>query len=122
MTLKDLNPKKLVPTQEQSLNLSRLLDACNLIEHLYSLPLVVNRGLSSIEDQNRINPEHPHDAHVRGAGVDFADPDRKLQAWWILNIPLAEMLGVYFENFQYTPRHVHMQIYPPASGHRFFIP
>lgn len=122
MTLKDLNPEKLVPTGEQALNLSRLLDACNLIEHLYKQSLVVNRGLSSAADQDRINPGHPHDAHVKGAGVDLADTERKLQAWWIVNIPLAEMLGVYFENFLYTPQHVHMQIYAPPSGHRFFIP
>lgn len=38
------------------------------------------------------------------------------------NLIAAEVHGVYFEDFSYTPSWVHIQVVPPKSGRRVFVP
>lgn len=60
--------------------------------------------------------------HLTGDGVDIADPDGALQKWLKKNVKKLEELGLYCEDFKYTPGWVHIQQRAPKSGNRFFIP
>lgn len=60
--------------------------------------------------------------HLTGDAVDIADPDGELQKWLKKNVKKLEALGLYCEDFKYTPGWVHIQQRAPKSGNRFFIP
>lgn len=60
--------------------------------------------------------------HLTGDGVDIADSDGEFQKWLKKNVKKLEELGLYCEDFKYTPGWVHIQQRPPKSGKRFFIP
>lgn len=60
--------------------------------------------------------------HLRGLAVDIYDPDQELQKWCLAHDEDLEELGLYFEDFGYTPDWVHCQGGAPASGKRYFKP
>lgn len=123
ITREELNPNNYPLTGDLAKNFERLYIVCNAIRIAYAKPLIVNRGVSSPSDQQRINPSHPHDAHVMAAGVDFKDPPYQgFWDWCTDNLEFLIKLNVYLEDRAYTPSHVHLQIYAPASGKRIFIP
>lgn len=90
----------------------------------------VTSGLRTREDQLRIYkakgiPESKipwGSKHLTGGAVDIFDPEKKLQAWCLANIPELEAADLYCEDFGSTPNWVHFQIFPPKSGKRFFMP
>lgn len=61
-------------------------------------------------------------AHLTGRAADIADRDGSLAAWCYANIPILEQAGLYLEDPTRTKGWVHMQIVPPQSGSRFFMP
>ena len=66
----------------------------------------------------------PNSNHKQGLAVDIYDPVESLDNF--VNDPkqakLIEGLGLYFEHKDYTKGWCHVQIVPPKSGKRFFIP
>ena len=62
----------------------------------------------------------PKSRHMTGEGIDIADSDGALDAW-LTDERLAQ-LGLYREHPDATPGWCHVQIVPPKSGHRTFIP
>ena len=122
-------------------NIMTLLERVNKIRSLYGKPMKVTSGYRSKEDQIRIYKEkaskkqHPFldgkydeskvpmkSMHLRGAAIDVFDPDKKLQEWCLSNESILEKVGIWCEDFKYTKNWVHMQIFAPKSGKRFFIP
>lgn len=112
-------------------NLMDLLEKGNKIRTAYGKPMIINRGYSSPEEQIAIykkkgitdlNKIPMHSAHLVGAAMDVNDPKQELQKWCLANLNLLESVGLWCEDFKSTPVWVHLQIYPPKSGNRFFIP
>lgn len=111
-------------------NLQRLHYVSNYIRRLYAKPLIVTSGFRSMDDHLRIYRERGiaeekvpmGSMHLRGAAIDFSDPDKKLQKWIAENMRVSEILDVYYESFDATPNWVHLQIFPPMSRNRFFQP
>lgn len=61
--------------------------------------------------------------HIVGLAVDLRDtPDRDLARWCCRNLGELEELGLYMEDPQWTPTWVHLQIVPPHSGRRVYVP
>lgn len=120
ITAHELNPHGYVPTDEQSQNLAELLKRINEVRTAYGKPLTVTSGLRSASDQQRINPGAPRSYHLLGAAADISDPDGALYAWCKANEPLLERVGLWLEERQGAWQH--FQIYPPRSGHRWFLP
>jgi hypothetical protein len=64
--------------------------------------------------------------HLTGEGIDLQDhDDRRLARWCVKNRDLLERLGLYMEDPRWTGGDspwVHLQLRPPASRKRFFIP
>ena len=56
------------------------------------------------------------------AAIDLADPDGKLDEFCMANLDLLESLGLYLEHPSATKGWTHLQILPPRSGKRVFIP
>lgn len=115
-------------------NLEDLLLKANKFRTAYGKPLRVTSGYRSIEDHLRIykakgitdKAKIPMKSkHLYGLAVDVVpveDPIGHLHDWVKDNEGLMVDFGLWFESFDATKTWVHMQILPPASGNRFFIP
>ena len=62
--------------------------------------------------------------HMTGQACDLSDDDEKLDGWCLLAEGRAalERIGLWQESPPSTPRWAHLQIVPPKSGNRVFIP
>lgn len=109
-------------TQEISDNLDKLLIPMNKVRSAWNMPMNVSSGWRPPS----INAATPGAAtkskHMIGLAVDIADPDGKLWAWVMKNLPLMQQLGLYFEDKRWTPSWVHFQLGAPVSGKRVFVP
>ena len=63
-----------------------------------------------------------HSRHLTGQAVDLPDRDRTLATWCADNLDIAREIGLWFEDFRWTPTWVHCQIVPPKSGKLVYIP
>jgi hypothetical protein len=122
ISAKELNPHNYPTTPEVAANLNNLLIIMNKVRDAYGKPMLITSGLRSDADQARINPKAPKSNHILGLACDVSDPNGELWAWCMLNMPLFEALGVYFEDKNKTPQWVHYQIVAPKSGKRIFTP
>lgn len=109
-------------TQEISDNLDKLLIIINKVLVAYGHSMIISSGWRP-PAINRVTPGAATDsAHCLGLAVDIFDPDGKIVAWVLQNLALMKSLGIYLEDFRWTPDWVHFGIRKPASGHRIYIP
>lgn len=109
-------------TKEISDNLDKFLVVLNKIRAAYNAPMRVNSGWRPPS----INASTPGAAtrsrHLLGLACDFHDPDKKIWNWCLKNLQLLKDLNVFIEDRRWTPTWTHMQLGPPSSGRRIFIP
>ena len=111
------------------ITLRNLEDLCRKINMLgYGPAMYASSCLRSIKDQKRINPKAMGSSHLYGAAVDIKDPAGAL-AKWLQTVEGQRKLiecGLWMENPDYTTNKngswVHLSIYTPRSGKRYFIP
>lgn len=61
--------------------------------------------------------------HRTGQAVDLVDAGRRaLTRWCLRNLDALEDLGLWMEDPRWTPSWLHLQLVPPASGRRVYIP
>lgn len=61
--------------------------------------------------------------HLTGQGIDLRDTaNRDLARWCLANLDTLEAIGLWMEDPQWTPSWVHLQIRPPGSGRRVYVP
>lgn len=60
--------------------------------------------------------------HITAEAIDLPDADRTLATWCVDNLDVLEEIGLWMENPRWTPTWVHVQIVPPKSGRRVYIP
>lgn len=65
--------------------------------------------------------------HLVGRAIDLPDPDRALAAWCVAHLEVLAEVGLWMEDPRWTydasgDHWVHLQIVPPKSGRRVFIP
>lgn len=61
--------------------------------------------------------------HITGEAVDLRDNGtRDLARWCLRNLDALEEIGLWMEDPQWTPTWVHLQIVPPGSRRRVYIP
>lgn len=60
--------------------------------------------------------------HITAEAVDLRDRDRSLATWCVDNLDVLAEIGLWMEDPRWTPTWVHLQIVPPKSGRRVFIP
>lgn len=122
MTVEDLNPDDLPLTPITHSNLKSLAQALSVLEKQRGRGFIVTSGLRDRETQTRINPKNPKSAHLEGLAVDVLDSNGEVWDWLIENLDLVADLGFYLESKAYTKTWVHLQMRPPRSNNRIFIP
>lgn len=120
--MEELNPKGYETDEETQANLEDLCEKLNEIRKAYGKPMVINSGLRSQADQQRINPSAPKSKHLTGQAADIKDSDGAFWQFCMDNMDLMEQLGIYFEDRAATPSWVHCQTVAPRSGKRIFKP
>ena len=101
-------------------NIKMLLFRINYMRHIYASPFVITSGLRNAEEQKKINPKSPNSKHILGAAIDISDPDGDIHYFFRSNEDLMISVGLWAETRQGNWQH--LQIYPPASGNRWFDP
>lgn len=128
--LQELNPKNFPLDDIQKKNIETLLHRMNQVRIIYNKPMFITSGVRSIEDHIRIYKEKGitdkskipmKSMHLIGAACDVLDTDGKLMEWCRTNEHHLSAIGLWIEDDPSTPR-VHLQIFSPKSGNRFFKP
>lgn len=109
-------------TKEISDNLDRLLAVMNQIRSEYGIPMKVSSGWRPAAVNGGIAGAAKRSNHMLGLAVDISDRDGKLREWVLSNLDLMQKLGVYLEDFRWTPTWVHFQVVAPKSSKRIFVP
>lgn len=86
------------------------------------VPFNITSGFRNSVDQNRINPSAPRSKHLLGQAADVLDSEGKLKALLVLHPEILVNCGLWCEAAASTPSWCHMQIVPPRSGNRWFLP
>ena len=61
--------------------------------------------------------------HLTGEAIDLRDTgNRDLARWCLRNLDALQEIGLWMEDPQWTPSWVHLQIVPPKSRNRVYIP
>lgn len=61
--------------------------------------------------------------HLTGEAIDLRDHGtRDLARWCLRNLDALEEIGLWMEDPQWTPNWVHLQIVPPGSRRRVYVP
>lgn len=109
-------------SQEISDNLDALLIPLNKIREAYGKPMTVTSGWRP----PAINASTPGAAakskHMIGLACDIADADGAIMRWVLANLDLMKDLGIYMEDWKWTPTWTHFQLGPPNSKKRIFVP
>ena len=126
IVLKELNPHNYPTTPIIDKQLATLLERMNEIRDAYGKPMIVTSGLRSDDQQAALiaqgKSNAKHSKHLAGLACDIKDCDGELKKWVNENAKCLEKIGLWCEDFAYTPTWVHFQCTPPASLKRFFIP
>jgi hypothetical protein len=124
-------------TDEQLANMNTLIPKVNELLEKFGEYKKCNSGFRSINDHLRIYKEinekrkkqgKPEvkvpmsSSHLKAAAIDLEDKNDKLKNWILKNVHVLEELDLYCESFSHTDTWVHLQIFKPKSGNRFFIP
>lgn len=119
-----------LPVEHQN-NLYILHERINKIRSLYGKPMIVTSGYRSLSDHLRIYRQKGivdqskipmRSRHLSGQAIDISDPKQELQQWCLANVPILEEIGLWCEDFAYSPNWCHFQVVPPKSDKRFFKP
>lgn len=109
-------------TKDISDNIDKLLIVLNKIRKEYGQPMTVASGWRPSKINESTSNAAKKSNHLLGLAVDIRDIDGKVMRWCLNNLKLLSDLGVYLEDFRYTPSWVHFQIVPPKSHKRIYVP
>ncbi len=106
-------------SDEQEQNLSVLLKKINEVRNKYGKPMYVSSGYRPAAI-NAAKGGAKESTHTLCMAVDFKDHDGSIRKWVLENLQLFKDLGLYIEDFRWTPTWVHMQT--RKTSKRIFIP
>lgn len=112
-----IKPSQLTP--EQTANMNTLIPAVNDLLEAFGEKRAVNSGYRSPEI-NKAAGGKKKSNHLICAAIDLSDADAKLYNFCRKNEGLMEKLHLYAEERQGP--WLHLQIFAPRSGRRFFLP
>ncbi len=117
-------PRKWPPNAFQVGNAGELAARLNRVQTSFGRQLILSSGYRPKEVNDNTPGASPDSWHIDCAAADIEDPDGQLCAWVHEEQDLVAHFGLWMEK---THREdgsrrnwVHFQIYPPASGERFF--
>jgi len=85
---------------------------------------IVTSGWRPREVNDATSNAAANSRHITGEAMDGRDLKmlRPFARWCLRNLTVLQSLGLWMEDPRWTPDWVHLQIVPPLSGHRVFIP
>lgn len=123
--------KKYPLDEEQERNARITLDRVNMLLDHFREDRKVTSGYRP-KEINALTPgASPGSKHITCEAIDLADDDRRFGNWCMENLPWLSAYGLWMEHLAYTVEvkdsgrvvyWVHLQIVPPKSGNRVFIP
>jgi len=119
------NRDKMYPaeyTREVSKNLDVLCQKLNVIRQAYGSPMNISSGWRPKAINDSTANSAKLSKHLSGLAADVKCVDNKFWTWCINNLELLQQQGLYLEDRRWTPTWVHLQIGPPGSLKRIFIP
>lgn len=124
--MEELNKKGIDVDSIVESNLITLMNRLNKLQAQWQKPMIVTSALRTPEQQENLIKAGKTNAkkskHLFGAAADIYDPENKLREWLLENPQVLEECNLWCEHWSATPTWVHFQIFPPASGNRWFYP
>lgn len=118
-------PKRWPPNAFQVGNAGELALRLNRMQVSYGKQLVLSSGYRPKAVNDKTPGASPDSWHLDCAAADVEDPKGELANWVHDEEALMAHFGLWMEQTHHadgSPRGwVHFQIYPPASGERFFV-
>lgn len=111
---------KLSPAQQT--NLKALIERCTAAFAALKMPLIVSSGYRSPAINASLANSAKRSLHMECSALDIADVDGRVRDYCLANLQLFKAAGLWLEDMRWTPTWVHVQIYPPKSGRRVFVP
>ena len=98
------------------------IERANLLLRRAALAGVVSSGWRPHAINAAIPNASPRSKHLSCQAIDLDDPDDALDAWCFCNLPVLAAIGLWLEHPDATPGWCHLQVVPPGSGRRVFMP
>jgi hypothetical protein len=102
-------------------NLERLADILTNLQNKYGKQFVLTSGWRP-RSLNAQKGGSKASKHIDGLAADIGDVDGAIMSWILQNIDIVKNLGIYIEDFRWTPTWVHLQIKAPNSKKTIYIP
>lgn len=111
-------------SREQQRNATEIVARVNalLADLAYTGSVRITSGYRSATHNASVAGAAKGSLHMQCAAVDIADGDHKLWQTLLNRLDLCKQHGLWLEDKRWTPTWVHLQIYPPKSGRRIFVP
>ncbi len=109
-------------TAEVAANAQRTVERVNALLQAGGFDGHVNSGWRPPAVNGATKGAAPHSRHMLGLACDLLDPGGLIDRWCLEHPDALERIGLWQESPGSTPGWCHVQIVPPASGHRVFIP
>lgn len=125
-SIEELNPHKFKTNETIEKNLKILFERVLDLQKAYGKPFTIASGLrdgflqQKLINEGKTNAKHSN--HLAGAAADILDTDGELAEYLKNNLDVAKNCGLWMEDFNHTKGWVHVQMLPPKSGKRVFIP
>lgn len=107
-------------SKEQEANLSILLEKINKVRSKYGKPMSISSGYRPSQINQNVPGAAKNSTHTLCMAVDIRDVDGQFRKWVLQNLPLFQELGLWIEDFRWTPTWVHIQT--RKASKRVFIP
>ena len=107
---------------ELRINATRVVERINEFLRQAACPGVVTSGWRPHAINAAVPNASPRSKHLSCEAIDLDDPNDELDAWCLRNLPVLESIGLWLEHPDATPGWCHLQIVPPRSGRRVFMP
>lgn len=109
-------------TDEMRSNAASTVDRVNQLLEAFGEDRRVNSGWRPAAINAAVPNAKPKSKHLTCQACDLSDATGSLDAWCMNNLEALERIGLWLEHPGSTPNWCHVQIVPPRSGLRVFIP
>lgn len=114
-------PKKWPPEQGTIAHAQDMADRLNRLQLYWEHRITLSSGYRP-DPVNALAGGAKGSLHRICAAADVLDPGNRLGAFCLGDLPMLEHLGLWMESPRHTPGWCHLQLFPPRSGNRVFIP
>ena len=109
-------------TDELRANAALTIERANALLRHAALAGMVSSGWRPHAINAALPNASPRSKHLSCQAIDLDDASGALDAWCMGNLAVLEAIGLWLEHPDATPGWCHLQVVPPRSGRRVFMP